>query len=120
MSTILHPVVLLAEDDFLIRLAALDFLEHDGFEVIEACDGAAALTVMRGNSNIQLLFSDINMPNLDCVGLAREARRLRPGMGILLTSGQPRPDHLPAGAVFMEKPYSHTATTAALRNLLAA
>ena len=115
-----HPTVLIAEDDTLVRLVAGDQLRDDGFEVIEVADGAAALAVLRSGQDIQALFSDIQMPQLDGLRLAQEARRLRPGMAILLTSGQAQPAGMPAGAAFVAKPYAQSLPSTTLRRLMAA
>jgi CheY-like chemotaxis protein len=112
-----HPVVLLAEDDALLRLAILAYLEDEGFEVIEAEDGAQAMAVVDSPRALHLLFTDIQMPHVDGVSLSHHARLRRPGIGILVTSGRAIPEALPAAARFVAKPYDQRQVAGALREL---
>ena len=79
--------VLLVEDDELVRTTTREALEETGCQVIDARDGAEALAILRGDQAIDLLFSDIVMPEIDGVELARAATQLRPDLKVLLTSG---------------------------------
>jgi CheY-like chemotaxis protein len=56
------PVILVAENEPLLRLYAADLLEEHRFEVVEAEDAAPALSVMENRSDVRLLFTDIQMP----------------------------------------------------------
>ena len=100
------PVILLVEDEIFIRLATADWLRDAGFEVIEAADGAEALSVVHSGKSVDLLATDITMPGApDGIGLARVVRELCPDLPILIISSL-LPE--PASAVadkFVQKPY---------------
>jgi CheY-like chemotaxis protein len=80
--------VLAVEDHPEVLEYVTSTLEELGYRVLTAVDGVAALAILRGDEPIDLLFSDIVMPNgLSGVDLAREAQRLRPDLCVLLTTG---------------------------------
>jgi PAS domain S-box-containing protein len=79
--------VLLVEDDELVRATTREAMEEAGCQVVEARDGAEALQILRGDQQIDLLFSDVVMPEINGLELARLAARLRPDLKVLLTSG---------------------------------
>ena len=84
------PTVLVVEDESLIRMVVVSTLSDD-YEVIEAANALQGLSCLSGPDPIDLLFSDIVMPGgMNGVQLAEEARRLRPAMKILLTTGYDR------------------------------
>jgi two-component system, response regulator PdtaR len=62
------PVVLVVEDEELLRLCAADLLEDAGFEVIEASDAKAALKIMESRPEVRVLFTDIQMPGIAATG----------------------------------------------------
>ena len=102
-------VVLVVEDEFLTRLAALAAVDQAGFDVLDAENAEAALLVLAQRSDVGVLFTDINMPGrLDGLELAFEVRRSRPTIGLILTSGKARPSelHMLGGARFLSKPYT--------------
>jgi CheY-like chemotaxis protein len=71
-----------------VRAVAVDMLQDAGFAVLAAPDGPTALALLREGAHADVLFSDVVMPGgLTGIDLAREARRLRPGIGVLLASG---------------------------------
>jgi CheY-like chemotaxis protein len=103
------PVVLVVEDETLVRLAAVGMLEDAGFRIIEAANGDEALELLMADSNVQLLFTDVNMPGtIDGLALARQVRVRWPHIGIMVASAKraPRPEEIPAGSRFEQKPYS--------------
>ncbi|WP_042698613.1 response regulator [Azospirillum sp. B506] len=93
--TALRPVsvrpslsILMVEDDHNIRETGCALLRSWGHRVIGASGAGEALVVLRGTEPLDLLFSDIVMPpGMNGAELAREARRLRPGLPVLLASG---------------------------------
>ncbi|MET0337264.1 MAG: response regulator [Caulobacter sp.] len=99
--------ILIVEDDVLVRMVAAAALEDAGYRVIEADCAAEALQVLAGDEAVSILFTDINMPGMDGLELARLASAQRPGLMVVLTSGyeQPRPDELPEHGQFLPKPY---------------
>ncbi len=80
--------ILLVEDEVLIRMDLSDFLRECGFQVIEAASAAEAIAVIEADADIDLVFSDVQMPgDVDGFGLATWIRRNRPELPVILTSG---------------------------------
>lgn len=99
--------ILIVEDDVLVRMVATAALEDAGYRVIEADCATEALELLAGEESVSVLFTDINMPGMDGIELARLASERRPGLMVVLTSGyeQPGPDELPEHGRFLPKPY---------------
>ena len=100
-------VVLVTEDDADVLTIAAETLRLLGYEVHTATNAAEALAILNQGIPIDILFTDIVMPNgMNGIALAREARRLRPEIRVLLTSGYSR-DRTEAGEDmdFIAKPY---------------
>ena len=68
-----NHTVLIAEDEAMLRIVAVETLKDDGFTVYEAGDGVSALEILRGHPEIELLISDIKMPRLGGYELAEGA-----------------------------------------------
>jgi PAS domain S-box-containing protein len=82
--------ILVVEDDPEVLDVTVEMLRGLGYEVLTAPDGPSALAVLRRDAEIDVLFTDIVMPRgINGVELAREARRLRPNVRVLLASGYP-------------------------------
>ena len=115
------PIVLVVEDNALVRVIIAEFLEEAGFVVIQAEDGAAAIVVLESDAEFHILFTDIQMPGpIDGVGVADLVCQRRPGTPIVLTSGRDVPDRLPLGGRFVSKPYDNRKIATLLQELLAA
>ena len=102
-------VVLVVEDEALLRLLVVDILEEAGFQVIEACTADDAVTLLMQRPGIRVVFTDVNMPGcLDGFQLARHVQDHHCGVGLIIGSGKcrPRPEDIPPGTIFLEKPYS--------------
>jgi DNA-binding NtrC family response regulator len=100
-------VVLLVEDEPLVRLVTADILIEADFRVIEAASADEALTVMSAGVEVDVLLSDVEMPpGVNGYALARQVHDLWPGTEILITSGRkwPQAGDLPPGAAFLAKP----------------
>jgi len=114
-------VVLIVEDEPDVREIAEQIFESLGYNVFSAPNAAAALSILRSEEAIDVLFSDIVMPgDMNGVELAREARRLRPGLKLLLASGYPMSalsDKSLADVSFISKPYRWTELDEKLRAL---
>ena len=82
-----RPVLLLAEDEAMLRLLATEMLEEAGFQVFEAADGVEGLELLKSHPEISLLVSDIKMPRMDGYALAEAALGLKPALKILLMTG---------------------------------
>lgn len=102
------PAILFVEDETFTRLAAVDLLSEAGLANYEAADADEALCCLAEHPEIALLVTDVNMPGtMDGMSLARRVCRLRPDVGIIVTSGRRRiPDaELPGDGTFLPKPY---------------
>lgn len=113
-------IVLIVEDEPLIRFSTLDALEDVGHVALEAGNADEALVMLRNRPDVEILFTDINMAGtMDGLQLAKRVRALRPDIGIIITSGVVRldPTALPAGALFLSKPYRHEALFASIHQL---
>jgi CheY-like chemotaxis protein len=118
-----RPVVLIVEDDFLLRMDAADMIKAAGFEVIEAGNADQAIEVLEARPDITVVFTDIQMPgSMDGLKLARAVRGRWPPIKIIATSGRLHVDEvdLPEGGRFLPKPYSHAQVTRVLRELTTA
>jgi signal transduction histidine kinase len=107
-----HRRILFVDDDSGVRTLVSEVLRTSGHTVIEADDGPTALALLRDDTSIDYLFTDVIMPNdMNGVQLMRAARAARPGLPTLLASGYPRdalPDlgSIPEDVLFIRKPYS--------------
>lgn len=109
MDGLIRPVLLLVEDDELVRLVTADLLTEMGYAVREAESAAQALAVLDGA--VQVLLTDVNLPDADGRDLARQARARAPGIAVVIASGE---DGAEEGAVWLAKPYGAEALRAAL------
>jgi CheY-like chemotaxis protein len=100
--------ILMVEDEALVRVLGVGMLVQAGFRVIEAADSDEALEFLEADSDVRLLFTDVNLQGtIDGLALARQVHSRWPRIGIIVVSGKPltRPDELPAGSRFYRKPY---------------
>jgi CheY-like chemotaxis protein len=113
------PVVLVVEDEFLLRMDAVDMIESAGFSVVEAADADAAIEILEARNDIAVIFTDIQMPgSMDGLKLARAVRGRWPPIKIIATSGvQVGETDLPEGGRFLPKPYSSAQIAGMLRQL---
>jgi CheY-like chemotaxis protein len=102
-------VVLLVEDEPLVRMTAADGLEEAGFHVLEAANADVALKVLEARSDeVQVLFTDVDMPgSMDGMALAEQVHARWPHILLLISSGyaRPDPDEIPDHGHFVPKPY---------------
>ena len=101
-------IVLVVEDEALVRMNSADMIRELGFEVIEATDADHAVSLLESNPDIRIVFTDIQMPgSMDGLRLAAVVRDRWPPIALLITSGQLNPPStdLPEGAQFIPKPY---------------
>jgi CheY-like chemotaxis protein len=116
-----RPVVLIVEDEPLVRMLGADVLEEAGFEVVEAFNGDEALEMLEARPDIDVLFTDVNMPgSLDGLDLARVVHARRPDIKLLIASGQVRlsEDQIPDAGRFLAKPYGPEAIIRHVRELM--
>ena len=115
-----RPVVLIVEDEFLLRIDAADMIAAAGFEVVEAGNADEAIEILESRRDITVVFTDIQMPgSMDGLKLARAVRGRWPPIKIVATSGHASVGEtdLPAGGRFLPKPYSPMEVTGVLREL---
>ncbi len=99
-------LVLVVEDEPLVRIGAVQMLEEAGYEVLSAPDADEAIALLEQHPEISLLFTDVQMPgSMDGVRLAEAVRKRWPPIRIVVTSGRPRPDQLEDDTLFVPKPY---------------
>ncbi len=116
--------ILVVEDDAEVRATAAGTLRELGYQVLEAEDGASALTVLRGGVKIDLLFTDVVMPGpVSSTEMATLAQREFPGIAVLYTSGYTRDalttgGRLDAGVRLLGKPYRRVQLAQHVRDAL--
>jgi CheY-like chemotaxis protein len=105
MATLADKIaVLVVDDNPGVRATAVDTFRALGFSVYDAYNGADALNMLAAHREISLLFADVRMPGMTGTELAEEARRIRPDIRIVLTSGYI--DGPPIRSIpFLRKPY---------------
>lgn len=114
--------VVVVEDEPLLRLDIVLYLEDAGFKVYEASNADTAIRILENTPDIRVLFTDIDMPgSMDGLKLAAAVRDRWPPIHIVVTSGHYSPDigTLPANSRFFPKPYESQLVAAAFREMVA-
>jgi PAS domain S-box-containing protein len=118
-----RPTVLIVDDEPDVLDIAVELFRDLGYQVLTAPDAVRALPIVQRDASLDLLFSDVVMPRgMSGLQLAQEARRLRPGLPILLASGYALPSAVGASAPprefeFIGKPYRFADLVDKLRRL---
>ncbi|WP_049806600.1 MULTISPECIES: PAS domain S-box protein [Bradyrhizobium] len=121
-----YETILIAEDDPFVRSSAIRRVEALGYRVVAAVNGKEALQQLRTEPGIDMLFTDIVMPGgMSGWELADQARRIRPGLPVLFTSGYAletlvEQGHAHAQAIVLTKPYRKVELAQRLRDAFAA
>ena len=122
MSCSAVPVVLVVEDDSLLRLVAVDIVEDAGFVAVEAANADEAILVLESRADIAVIFTDVDMPGtMDGLKLSHAVRHRWPPIKIIVVSGK-TPLHdadLPSQPRFLSQPYSVPGLISELRSLVA-
>lgn len=122
-STDNYPyVVLVVDDEGLLRMLAADIVEEAGYSAVEARNADEAIAILERRSDIGMLITDVNMPGkFDGIALAHITHERWPSVGIMIVSGRVRPDtsSLPTGSQFMSKPFDADKVIAEIRSTLA-
>src|SRR5882757_7071197 len=111
-------VVLVVEDEWLLRMDAADMISAAGFEVVEAAGADEAIEILQSRRDITMVFTDVQMPgSMDGLKLAHAVRGRWPPIKIIATSGlvDVGEKDLPAGGRFLSKPYQPKELTNLLR-----
>ena len=117
-----QPVVLLVEDEPLVRLTQVDILREAEFWVVEAQDADEAFELLKSRSEIDAILTDVDMPgSMDGFEFARLVRQGWPEVAVLVISGKtgPGPGDLPPNATFLHKPIMPDDLIAALHDVMA-
>jgi CheY-like chemotaxis protein len=121
-ANVLAYLVIVAEDDALIRMMAVDALANAGFVVIEAAHADDALTILTTRADqVHALFTDIHMPGtITGLELAHHVCGQWPWIALLVASGKarPTPAEMPPGSRFLSKPYDPDHMVQHVRQLL--
>ncbi|WP_459162008.1 response regulator [Bradyrhizobium japonicum] len=97
-------VVLIVEDETMLRMHAVDMVEDAGYTPIEALDTDDAVAILESRSDVALIYTDIQLPGgMDGLGLAHTVHKRWPAIKIILVSGQLNPSSidLPPAADFL-------------------
>ena len=115
--------ILLAEDEEMVRMLAIEIFQEAGYTVLDAQNGAAALAICdRHEGGIDLLVTDLVMPGMNGIELARRVRDSRPGIPVLFISGyaedaRERLGGLDDGRDFLQKPITPTKLSRKVREI---
>ncbi|WP_369810086.1 response regulator [Bradyrhizobium sediminis] len=120
-----HPapaaVVLVVEDEMLLRMRAVDMVEDAGYTSVQAVDADEAVTILESRSDIALLFTDIQMPgSMDGLKLAHAVHERWPPIKIILVSGQLKlaDIEIPANSRFFGKPLEANIMIAQMQSMI--
>jgi len=115
-----RPVVLVVEDEVLIRMDTADIVRAAGYEVMEASSADEAIDILQSDRGVDVVFTDVQMPgSMDGLRLAMAVRDRWPPIKIITASGRVRirDEDLPSGSRFLAKPYSAREVVAHLKEL---
>jgi CheY-like chemotaxis protein len=119
--SVVPAVVLVVEDEMLLRMRAVDMVEDAGYTPLEAVDAGEAVAILESRSDIALMFTDIQMPgSMDGLKLAHAVRERWPPIKIILVSGQLKPatTDIPANSRFYGKPLEAKEMIAQLQSMI--
>ncbi len=115
--------ILVVDDDHDVRQIAVRFVDRLGYDVLEANDGASALAVLDSGRHVDVLFTDIVMPEMNGVELSRQARLRVPSLKVVFASGYSN-DLISDGpeiqerSIVLRKPYRRTELADSLRTAM--
>jgi len=125
MMVLDHPVVpaivLVVEDEMLLRMRAVDMVEDAGYTSVEAVDADQAVAILESRSDIALLLTDIQMPgSMDGLGLAHSVHERWPPIKIIMVSGQLKLANtdIPTDSRFFEKPFEAGEMIAEMQSMI--
>ena len=113
-------LIVVVDDDVFERMGASSMFLDAGYSVLEAENADEALQLFETNVDIRLLFTDVSMPgSISGSDLAYQVAERWPSVGIIVTSGRPRPHKLPLSTLFHDKPYEPVAVLRQAREMTA-
>ncbi|MBV6749828.1 response regulator [Pseudomonas chlororaphis] len=111
--------ILVVEDDAIVRMLIVDVLEELEFNVLEADGSDTALAILRqADTRIDLLMTDVGLPEMDGRELAKVACEMRPGLPVLFASGYAESIELAPGMQVIGKPFSIDQLRLKIKNIL--
>ncbi|MBF2716834.1 response regulator [Agrobacterium vitis] len=116
-----RPVIMVVEDSPLIRMGAIDLVLSAGYDVLEAGDADEAIRILESRDDIDLVFTDVQMPGtMDGIKLSHYIRDRWPPVKLIVASGAAilEESMLPGGSRFFSKPYDELTITEAMAQLL--
>jgi CheY-like chemotaxis protein len=117
----LPAVILVVEDEMLLRMRVVDMVEDAGYTSVEAVDADQAVAILESRSDIALLFTDIQMPGaMDGLALAHSVHKRWPPIKIILVSGQLQlsSGDIPPDSRFFGKPLKAGEMIAEMRDMI--
>jgi len=114
-------VILVVEDIVLIRMGAVDLVQSAGYEALEASNADEAIRILESRADIDLVFTDVEMPGtMDGIKLSHYIRNRWPPVKLIVASGRAilKESSLPEGSRFFSKPYSDHAIADAIAGML--
>jgi len=119
--SVIPAVVLVVEDEMLLRMRAVDMVEDAGYTSIEAVDADQAVAILEARSDVALMLTDIQMPgSMDGLKLAHAVHRRWPPIKIILVSGQLKMANIdiPLDSRFFGKPLDAAEMVTQMRNMI--
>jgi CheY-like chemotaxis protein len=119
--SVISAVVLVVEDEMLLRMRAVDMVEDAGYTSAQAVDADEAVAILESRSDIALVMTDIQMPgSIDGLEFAHTVRRRWPPIKIILVSGQLKlaDTDIPPDSRFFGKPLDAAEVIAAVRKMI--
>ena len=113
--------ILVAEDDHLVRDLIVEVLSDAGYDVLKASSGIEAVRLMENPGGINAVVSDLNMPGMDGLEVARQARMHHPGVPVLFVTARPdllRASPPPEPFRYLTKPFRVAELTQVVTALL--
>jgi CheY-like chemotaxis protein len=114
-------VILVVEDEMLLRMRAVDMVEDAGYSSVEAVDADEAVAILESRSDIALVMTDIQMPgSMDGLKLAHTVHERWPPIRIILVSGQLKLStaEIPADSRFFGKPLEAAEMIAQMQKMI--
>jgi CheY-like chemotaxis protein len=119
--SVVPAVILVVEDEMLLRMRAVDMVEDAGYTSVEAVDADEAVAILESRSDIALLLTDIQMPgSMDGLKLAHTVHERWPPIRIILVSGHLTLANIdiPADSLFFGKPIEAGEMIAQMRTMI--
>jgi len=119
--SLLPHVVLVVEDEMMLRMRVVDMVEDAGYVPVEAVDADEAMAILLSRSDIALMLTDVQMPgSMNGLQLAHVVRERWPPIKIILASGQLKlsGSEIPVDSRFFGKPLQSAEIIAGMREML--